>query len=81
MTSRGKLTLDKANAKFLGVCAGLAGYLGIEILWVRLAAVVVTLLGSGIPALVYLVIAGFAGARPQDRGSTAADQGSSGTIR
>jgi len=56
-----KLHLDKDNAKLLGVCAGLAGFTGIDVLWVRAAAIVVTLLGSGLPLLGYLVIALLAG--------------------
>ncbi len=29
--------LDKQNAKWLGVCSGLAAYSGVDVLWVRVA--------------------------------------------
>jgi len=35
-----KLYKDKKNAKFLGVCAGLANYFNIEVLWLRITAIV-----------------------------------------
>lgn len=58
MITRGqKLYLNKGSAKLLGVCAGLADFLGVEALWVRLAFVLATLLGSGFPLLAYSVIA------------------------
>ena len=38
--------LDKRNGKFLGVCAGIANYTGIDPTFVRIGAVVVTLLGA-----------------------------------
>ena len=41
---------DKQNAKLMGVCAGIADYTGIDVLWVRLGAVAFTLAtGFGIP--------------------------------
>ena len=41
---------DKVNGKLLGVCAGIADYTGIDVLWVRLATLVFTLsTGIGIP--------------------------------
>lgn len=43
---RTKFYLDKKNGKFLGVCAGIADYSGIDVLWVRIGAVLVTLMGA-----------------------------------
>lgn len=43
---RTKFYLDKQNAKWLGVCAGIADYTGIDVLWVRIGAVLVTLMGA-----------------------------------
>ncbi|WP_305098303.1 envelope stress response membrane protein PspC [Croceibacterium aestuarii] len=41
---------DKQNAKLMGVCAGIADYTGIDVLWVRLGAILLTLAtGFGIP--------------------------------
>ena len=41
-----KFQLDRRNGKFMGVCAGLADYLGLDVTLVRVAAVVVTVLGA-----------------------------------
>jgi phage shock protein PspC (stress-responsive transcriptional regulator) len=49
--------LDKSNAKLFGVCAGIAGYFGIDTLLVRIGFVAATLLGFGSPILIYLLIA------------------------
>ncbi len=38
--------LDKQNAKWLGVCAGIADYTGIDRTWVRVGAVVLTVMGG-----------------------------------
>jgi phage shock protein C len=38
--------LDKMNAKWKGVCAGIADYTGVNVLWVRLGAVALTLMGG-----------------------------------
>lgn len=54
---RTKLYRDKHNAKFMGVCAGIADYTGVDTLWVRLGMIVLAL-GFGWPILAYFV-AGF----------------------
>lgn len=41
-TSRTKFYLDKQRAKWSGVCAGIADYTGINVMWIRLAAIVAT---------------------------------------
>ena len=38
--------LDKGNGKILGVCAGIANYTGWDVTFVRVGAVIVTLLGG-----------------------------------
>jgi phage shock protein C len=54
---------DKINGKLLGVCAGIADYTGIDVLWVRLATVIFTMAtGFGIP--VYIVMALIADKKP-----------------
>lgn len=41
---------DKVNGKVMGVCAGIADYTGVDVLWVRLAMLLFTLsTGFGIP--------------------------------
>ena len=41
-SARTKFYLDKQNAKWSGVCAGIADYTGINVAWIRLAAIVAT---------------------------------------
>jgi len=49
--------LDKANAKIMGVCAGFARSSGIDVMIVRIGAVLVTLLALGpVAILAYLLI-------------------------
>ncbi|OYY90595.1 MAG: envelope stress response membrane protein PspC [Sphingomonas sp. 28-66-16] len=44
--SRTKFYLDKQNSKWLGVCSGIADYAGVEVIWVRVGAVILTLAGG-----------------------------------
>ena len=46
MGIRKTFRLDKQNGKFMGVCAGIAAYTGIDATLVRIGAVVVTMLGG-----------------------------------
>ena len=41
-----KFTLDKRNARFAGVCSGIGKYFGVDPTFVRIGAVMVTLLGA-----------------------------------
>lgn len=41
-----KFYLDKRNGKFMGVCSGLANYFGVDATFVRVGAVIITLLGA-----------------------------------
>jgi phage shock protein C len=50
--------LDKSNGKWMGVCAGIANYTGVDATFVRVAAVVVTLLGAFPWTLIAYVAAG-----------------------
>lgn len=52
-----RFTLDRQNKKIFGVCAGLARYLGVNTLWLRLFFVLGAVLGFGSLFLVYLGIA------------------------
>lgn len=62
---RTKYYLDKANSKWMGVCSGLADYTGIDVLWVRVAVIVLTIMG-GFPwtLVAYLVTAWLAEPKP-----------------
>ena len=55
---------DKLNGRFLGVCSGIADYTGIDVLWVRVGLVVLTLVGMGFLPLVYLVLGVMAPIKP-----------------
>lgn len=55
---------DKQNGKVMGVCAGIADYTGVDTFWIRLGAVLLTLMGVGIIIPAYFLIGIFADARP-----------------
>ncbi|HZV56837.1 MAG TPA: envelope stress response membrane protein PspC [Sphingobium sp.] len=64
---RTRFYLDKQNAKWLGVCSGLADYTGLDVMWIRVAAVLLAVCGAGsfvIPA--YFIIAWLAQPKPSD---------------
>jgi phage shock protein C len=63
--SRTKFYLDKQNSKWLGVCAGIADYTGVDVLWVRLGAVFLTIAG-GFPwtLIAYWMVAWMAQNKP-----------------
>jgi phage shock protein C len=44
--SRTKFYLDKQNSKWLGVCSGIADYTGVDVIWVRVGAVLLTIAGG-----------------------------------
>jgi phage shock protein C len=55
-TARTKFYRDKANGKWMGVCAGIADYTGLDVLWVRLGFVVATLCGMGFMPVIYFAL-------------------------
>ncbi|MBO9574285.1 MAG: envelope stress response membrane protein PspC [Sphingobium sp.] len=63
---RTKFYLDKRNAKWMGVCSGLAAYTGVDVMWVRVAAVLGTMMTSGWVLVAYFVIAWLAKDQPSD---------------
>ena len=54
---------DRANGKFLGVCAGIADYTGVDVLWVRIAALVL-IFSTGIALPLYVAIGILADKKP-----------------
>lgn len=60
---RTKYYLNKRDGKFLGVCAGLADYTGVDTLWIRLGVVILTL-SFGWPLLAYFAIGFLAPTKP-----------------
>lgn len=62
-----KLYRSRRDEQISGVCAGLAEYLGVEVVWVRVAFVLLTLInGAGI--LLYLVLALVIPKEPEEEG-------------
>ena len=53
MTNR--YLLNRTKAKVMGVCAGLADYLNVDVLAVRLAMIVATLVTGPIAVLLYIL--------------------------
>jgi phage shock protein C len=62
--ARGQFYLNKANGKLAGVCAGIANYTDVDVLWVRIATVLLTLFGSFITIPIYIALALAAQKRP-----------------
>jgi phage shock protein C len=61
-----KFYLDKRNAKWLGVCAGIADYTGFDVTLVRVATVLLTLFGHLVALVAYLIVAWVAKDRPAE---------------
>ena len=66
--SRTKFYLDKQNKKWLGVCAGVADYTGLDTTLVRIGFLLLTFLGSGAGLIAYLVTAWMAPVKPHELG-------------
>lgn len=62
--SRTRFYLDKQDAKVKGVCAGIADYTGIDVTFVRIALVVLTVATSGWALLAYVAAAWLAPSKP-----------------
>ncbi len=61
---RTKFYRDKQNGKFMGVCAGIADYTGVDVLWVRIGAIALTMMGVGIIVPAYFIAGMFADKKP-----------------
>ena len=61
-----KFYLDKQNGKFMGVCAGIADYTGVDATLVRIGTVLLTVLGSGMTIIAYLVVGWIAPKKPRE---------------
>lgn len=48
---------NRRDGVIFGVCAGIANQFGIDVLWTRVAFVALTLLGFGLPLLLYITVA------------------------
>jgi phage shock protein C len=64
MTSeRTRFYRDRINGKVLGVCAGIADYTGVDVMWVRLGAVILAL-STGFAIPLYFVMGFLANKKP-----------------
>ena len=64
---RNHFYLDKANGKVMGVCAGVADYTGIDVLFVRVGLVLLTVMTGGLGGfgiLAYFLVGWLAQDRP-----------------
>ena len=67
MNMRGKrFEVDRENGKIAGVCAGLANHIGVDATIIRIAVVLVTVLGAFPWTLIAYAVAAFVG-RPAAR--------------
>ena len=65
MSARTKFYLDQQDGKWKGVCAGIADYTGVEVLWVRLGVAAMTVIAQQWwIVLAYFIIAWVAEAKP-----------------
>ena len=64
--SRTRFYLDKENKKWLGVCAGVSDYTGIDVTLIRIGFLLLTFLGSGVGIVAYLVTAWMAPVKPRE---------------
>ena len=73
--SRTKYYLDKQHAKWSGVCAGIAEYTGVDVTWIRVGAVALTVAG-GFPwtLVAYVLTAWLAEDKPRDLYDSRDDQ-------
>jgi phage shock protein C len=55
LTMNGRFVLNRSSAKVMGVCSGLADWLGIDVLAVRLGMIVATLVAGPVAILLYIV--------------------------
>jgi len=63
---RTKFYLDKQHKKWMGVCAGIADYTGIDVSIIRIAMVLGTILGSGALIIVYIAAGLIAPPKPRE---------------
>jgi phage shock protein C len=64
---RTRFYLDKRNGKFLGVCAGISDYTGIDVLFVRVAVVLLAVFATGgIGFVAYFLVAWLADDQPRE---------------
>jgi phage shock protein C len=59
--------LDKRNGKFMGVCAGIADYTGIDVTFVRVGVVLLSIFATGgLGFVAYFALGIFGNTKPQE---------------
>ena len=56
----GRFVINRSRAKVMGVCAGLADWMGVDVLVVRLGLVAATLITGPVAILIYILTGGLA---------------------
>ena len=51
----GRFVINRTRAKVMGVCAGLADWLSVDVLVVRLGVIVATLMTGPVAVLIYIL--------------------------
>jgi|688.fasta_scaffold55625_2 phage shock protein C len=51
------MKLDTSNKMLFGVCSGIAKSMNFDVVWIRLAFLLLTLMGFGIPLIIYIILA------------------------
>ena len=51
----GRFVINRSRAKVMGVCAGLADWLNVDVLAIRLGVVVATLITGPVAVLIYIL--------------------------
>ena len=69
-----KFYLDKSNKKWLGVCSGIADYTGLDVTLIRIGAVLLTVLGTGMTIIAYLIAAWLAPTKPRELSQESPEQ-------
>jgi len=55
MTMNGRFVINSTKGKVMGVCAGLADWMGVDVLVVRLGVVIATLVTGPVAVLLYIL--------------------------
>lgn len=63
-TPRTTLYRDRMNAKLMGVCSGIADYTGVNALWIRLGAIALTVLTTGLAIPAYFIMGALLNKKP-----------------
>ncbi|WP_294295224.1 envelope stress response membrane protein PspC [uncultured Sphingomonas sp.] len=66
MAARTKFYTDKPNGKWMGVCAGISDYTGIDVTLVRVGMVLLTVVSNGIALVGYIAAGILAPKKPYD---------------